>query len=51
MNISRKIEILQDLYLQGELTKDDYIRLHKSIVPHTKKLHDIIRNNRKKARQ
>lgn len=31
MDIARKIELLIDLYIQGEIDKEDYIRIRKSI--------------------
>ena len=31
MDTARKLELLIDLYIQGEIDKEDYIRLRKSI--------------------
>lgn len=46
MKRSEKLDILIDLYLQGEIDKEDYIRLRKSIEPTTIKLHDVIKEKR-----
>ena len=46
MRISEKIEILNDLYLRGEIDKEDYITLRKKVEPTTIKLHGIIREMR-----
>lgn len=48
MNILRKIEILNDLYLYGEIDKEDYMAMRKKIEPATLKLHGIIRDMREK---
>lgn len=47
MKYSQKLDIIINLYIQGELDKEDYIRLRKSIEPTTIKLHGIIREMRK----
>ena len=47
MKYSQKLDIIINLYIQGEIDKEDYIRLRKSIEPTTIKLHGIIRNLRK----
>lgn len=46
MKYSRKLDIIIDLYIQGEINKEDYIRLRKNIEPTTKKLHGAIREIR-----
>lgn len=48
MKYSEKLDILINLYIQGDLDKEDYIRLRKSIEPNTIKLHGIIRELRDK---
>ena len=47
MKYSQKLDIIINLYIQGEIDKTDYIRLRKSIEPTTIKLHGIIRDLRK----
>lgn len=48
MKYAKKLDILINLYLQGEIDKEDYIRLRKGIEPNTKKLHGIIMEMRDK---
>ena len=48
MKYTEKLDIIINLYLQGEIDKEDYIRLRKGIEPTTIKLHGIIRNMREK---
>ena len=48
MKYSQKLDIIIKLYLQGELDKEDYIKLRKSIEPTTIKLHGIIRDLKNK---
>lgn len=48
MKISKKIELINNLYLHGEIDKEDYIRLRKSVEPTTIKLHGIIREIRER---
>lgn len=43
MKRSEKLDIIIDLYLQGEIDKEDYIRLRKGLEPRTRKLQDVIR--------
>lgn len=47
MKYSQKLDIIIDLYIQGQIDKEDYIRLRKGIEPTTIKLHGIIRDMRK----
>lgn len=46
MKTTEKLSILADLYIHGEIDKEDYIRLCKSVKPTTIKLHGIIRELR-----
>lgn len=46
MRISEKIEILNDLYIQGHIDKEDYITMRRKVEPATIKLHGIIREMR-----
>lgn len=48
MKYSKKLDMLIDLYIRGEIDKEDYIRLRKSIEPNAIKLHGIIRELRDK---
>lgn len=47
MKYSDKVNILIDLYLHGQIDKEDYIRIRKSIEPITIKLHAAIKDQRK----
>ena len=47
MKRSEKLDILIDLYIQGELDRDDYIRLRKGLEPRTKMLQDIKKEEKK----
>ena len=50
MKYSEKLDIIINLYIQGEIDKDDYIRLRKNIEPTTIKLHGAIREMREQGK-